>query len=173
MRYRFDEFVGDLEHLRSALLDTSACVYFLNEIAPWATLVRVLLDRADRGLLGIVIPSVVHMELLAKAWDVDDELERRKVGFFVSGTHFIREVAFDERAMRTSAEVRSKLRLKLLDSIIVGSACTEGVDAIIGNDSKFRRLRGQMPTLTTLDAPGNVPHYIHLDEYIDQDGSQD
>jgi predicted nucleic acid-binding protein len=167
--YRFDEFLSDVEHLRSALLDTSACVYFLNEVAPWAALVRIVLERADRGLLAILIPSVVHMELLAKAFEDEDELERRRVGFFVTGTRFIREVAFDTRAMVTSAEMRAKFRLKLPDAIVIGSACVEGVDAIVGNDGRFRRLRESTPLLTTLGPSGRVPRYIHLDEYIEGD----
>ncbi len=170
MKYRFDQLLDDLKAVRSAVLDTSACVYFLNEVEPWATLVRVVLERGDRGILRIIVPSIVHLELLAKAFQEQNELERKRVGSFVRGTHFIREALFDFQTMQTSAEVRGRLRFKVADSIVVGTACVAGVEALIGNDGAFRRLRiSPPPSLSTLDIAAGLPRYIHLDEYIEGD----
>ena len=103
MTYRLDALVRDLEGIRTALLDTSTCVYFLSEAQPWLTVVRAVLERADRGSLQLFIPSIVQMELLVRPFRSNDELERRKVETFVERTPFVRPVPFDRHVMMASA----------------------------------------------------------------------
>ena len=173
MTYRLDALARDLEGIHTALLDTSTCVYFLSEAQPWLTVVRAVLERADRGSLQLFIPSIVQMELLVRPFKSNDELERRKVETFVERTPFVRPVPFDRHVMMASAEIRGRLGLKLADAIVVGSACRAGSDAVIGNDARFRALNGQVAfQLVTAPTPG-LPRYIHIDDYIDEEPQKD
>lgn len=167
--YLLDRLVDDLKGVSTTLFDTTACVYFLNEREPWATLVRVVLERAERSLLSVTIPTVVHLELLAKAFKNADELERKRIEIFVDGTQFVSAVPFTREVMLASAEIRGRLQFKLADSMVLGSACVAGVDALVGNDARFRAIASPEAGALNLARSGSMPRYLHLNDYIQPD----
>lgn len=165
--FRFDELVDDVKGVAAVAFDTTAVVYFLSEREPWASLVRVVLERADRRMLTVVVPLIVQLELLAKVFKDNDELERMRITAFLESAHFIRQVPFDREVMLKSAEIRGKLGLKLPDCMVLGSACAAGVGAVVGNDARFRALGSVEAQTLSFASKSPLPRYLHLNDYVE------
>lgn len=167
MKAGHSAFVSEVANVRLALLDTSACIYFLNRKEPWYSLVNEVLDRGDVGLLRITIPGVVLMELLVDAFRNNDEFERRRIETLVEGTPFIRLLPISRQILMVSAEIRGKLGARLADAMVIGSACVSGTDVIIGNDRRFKMLR-RAEGFTMATAPDRaLPQYLHLGDFVE------
>lgn len=76
-----------------------------------------------------------------------------------------------EGVLELSTEVRAFTGLKVPDALIVGSAVAGGCDAIVGNDRRFVRLNERNGARFMAIGSGrrDMPSYVHLDDYLDQD----
>lgn len=167
MKSRLDEFRGELANVRHALLDTNACIYFLNEQEPWLTLVRTVLDRGERGLLRLTVPGIVLMELMVDAFRNNDELERRRIEIMLTGTPFIELLPLSRHVLMAAAEIRGKLGAQLADAMVIGSACVDDTDVIIGNDRGFRVIERAQGFKMATASDRSLPRYLHLDDFVD------
>jgi predicted nucleic acid-binding protein len=163
---RLAQLIQALNGVRLVLFDTNAFIYFLKEIEPWEALVRAILERGDRELLRVVVPSIVQMELLVHTFRYSDEMERRKIDVLLGGTHFIDVQPAGVEVIRTASEIRGVYRTNIADGLVMGSAFVSQSDAVIGNDKGFKILN-QSGGLGLQTRPGVwAPRYIHLDDFV-------
>jgi predicted nucleic acid-binding protein len=132
-------------------VDTAPLIYFLEDIEPWVSIVRRVIDRAIRGGCVAVVSAVTEVELRVGPLTRDpadvDAVERLLSLKGVEVSPVSRAVA------REAASFRARYRLSLPDAVVAATASTEGCGALLANDDVFKRLA----------APWK---YLHLDDYV-------
>lgn len=158
-------FLDETALCRTIALDTSACIYYLDEQMPFVELVDPLIRRASSGSLRIVLSAIVQLELLVRPYRIGDKRLLRQALQFTEEHPGITTMNVSRDVVFRSAQVRAKWGLKLPDATIVGSAVAAGAHAIVGNDAGFSRLKtAPAPDALTASLPP-LPPFLKLDEY--------
>jgi predicted nucleic acid-binding protein len=130
----------DLRGLTSVLLDTSACIYFLDRPPDDARhrVVAPLMAAAENRGLTLVLSPITVTELLVKPIrDGDDEAEAN-VRIFTD--ELCQVAAITPGTASVAARLRVAHRLRTPDAFIAATAIEQHVGAVIGNDARWRRL---------------------------------
>jgi predicted nucleic acid-binding protein len=139
--------------LRSVLLDTSACIYFLDgspadrrhrEVAA-------LVGRAEGGALTIVLSPISVAELLVLPIRESDVEAEAMVRLFVS--RLCQVVPATDATASSAALLRSKYGLRLPDAFVLASAVEHAVEGVVGNDAAWKRVE--------------EIQYLHIDDEIE------
>jgi predicted nucleic acid-binding protein len=142
-----------IAELRSVLLDTSACIYFLDgsrqdrrhrEMAA-------LVERAEDGALTIVLSPISVAELLVLPIREGDVEAEAMVRLFVS--KLCEVVPATDATASSAALFRSKYGLRLPDAFVLASALERSVEGVVGNDRAWKRVE--------------EIRYLHIDDEID------
>ena len=150
---RLDQWLEDLGAHRRLALDTNAVIYALEEVEPYRELAWRLLWLMERGLILVVLSTVVMAEVLVKPLREQNQVAIEKTGLFFRDSPQLVVRNVDWAIARRAAFVRAVDRLSLPDAMIVATAIEERCGAIVGNDGDLaRRVRG-------------IP-YLCMDSYI-------
>ena len=164
-----DRFRSATEACQSVVLDTNACIYFLEGGDSRADLVGALLRRAGEGTLRVNLPGIVEFELMVKPYQGRDVREIMRAQNFVLATRGVRPLAMSREIMLTSAEVRAATQMRVPDALVVGSAIVAQCDAIVGNDVRFKTI-DRLAEHRWLSAAGRnarIPAYVHIGDFED------
>ena len=143
----------DLTVLRRVLLDTSACIYFLDgapESARHRSMVEVI-ELAERGTITVLLSPITVAELLVLPIRERNDEAEALVRLFVASCCQVMPATTETAAF--AAALRSKHGLRLPDAFILATALEHSVDSVIGNDDRWKRVH----EIT----------YIHLDDQPD------
>lgn len=136
--------------LTRVLLDTSACIYFLDGRAddPRHRAVADLVQRVDRGETAIVLSPITVAELLVLPIRTAEFEAEAMVRPFASR---LCEVApASEKTASLAASIRSTHRLRLPNAFVVAASLERSVDGVVGNDEAWKRgTQIRYPTSTT------------------------
>lgn len=132
-------------------MDTAPLIYYLEGDDVRAPLVRLLLVGATQGRYSLVVSAVTEAELLVAPLRRKDEAARAAVGDLLDGEAISKVEAVSREIARRSAQIRAETMLRLPDAIVAATALDAGCSALLGNDSKFRRLKEKIA-------------YLHLDD---------
>ncbi len=122
-------------------LDTAPLIYFLEGVAPWATVVRQVLEAAERGQLELVASVVTEAELLVAPLRLENSGPAvSAVQMLLDGPPPIEIRPLSRAIARRAARIRAAWNLRLADAAIVATASESGCTALLGNDASFRRL---------------------------------
>lgn len=147
-------------------LDTSACIYYIERQEPFFGLLRGVIERAIAGSLRVELSAIVQLELLVQPYRSGDQRVFRDVLNFTEEHEGVSVAPISRDAVLASAQVRAITRLKVPDSLIIGTAAVGGADLIIGNDRRFDRLN-EMRNVSLLSdgGPVRVPDFVRLADY--------
>lgn len=122
------------------LLDTSACIYFLDgaQHSVRQRIVAAVLQRVEAGNAVVLISPITVAELLVKPMRDGAVEAEAMVRLFVS--RLCRVVPMTEKTAALAADFRSRYGLRLPDACIVAAAVEHHVDAVIGNDAQWKRI---------------------------------
>lgn len=120
-------------HKRVAL-DTNAVIYFLDRTEPYFAYVEAVFERTEKGLMQIVIPVLVEMELLVGPLRKHDAAAVQATRLLMDHFPGLTVAPVDHSAARAAARLRATHGLSTPDALIAGTALVAGCTAIIGND---------------------------------------
>jgi predicted nucleic acid-binding protein len=120
--------------LRKVAFDTNVLVYGIEGADQRAALMRQAFRGMEAGLFVAAISAVVEMELLVKPYRDRNLTGIDRVERFLRLSPNLSILPVDRNVARRAADVRARMRLSAMDSIVVATAVEERADAIIGND---------------------------------------
>ena len=147
--------MGRIENLRRVGFDSNALIYLLEGREPYAAHVGAALEMIRTGRARGIISVVVEMELLVRPMRDRDTAHVDRIETFLRHGSNLSVRPVDRVVARTAADVRARIRLSPLDSIIVATGLEERCDAIIGNDSM----------IASHSRTVGIP-YLYLDDYV-------
>jgi predicted nucleic acid-binding protein len=116
----------------------------------------------------VALSSIVRLELLVQPLKTKDVLEMRRVIALTRRTQGVAVFGMTDDMVAVGAEVRARTGMKLPDALVAASAALTNCDALVGNDTQFKRLeilgdsfRSELTGLLV-----RVPTYIHIDEVV-------
>lgn len=139
-----------LSRYRAAVLDTSTCIYFLegSPSDPRRRLIQPLIRAAEAGETDLFVSALTVTELLTGPLRSRDRTAEAKARLFLYG--LCRPVPVDVETAEVAATIRSTYGLRTPDAIVCATGLTTHAEAVIGNDSRWKRVT-------------EVP-YVHLDD---------
>lgn len=142
-----------IPQLSSVLLDTSACIYFLDGSPddPRHRAMAALVARVEDGSLTIILSPISVAELLVRPINEADVEAEAMVRLFVS--RLCEVVAATDATASAAALIRSTHRLRLPDAFVLASALEHSVDGVVGNDTAWKRV--------------HEIRYFHIDDEIE------
>lgn len=142
-----------LPRLRRVLLDTSACIYFLDGSPdhPRHRAVADLVQRVDRGQTAIVLSPITVAELLVLPIRTADVEAEAMVRLFASRLCEIASASGTTASL--AASIRSAHRLRLPDALVIATSIEHRVDAVVGNDVAWKRV--------------TEIRYLHIDDHVE------
>ena len=141
----------ELRLYKTAVLDTSSCIYFLEGSASdrRRTLLEPLVAAAEEGDTDLIVSALTVTELLTGPLRSDDLVAEAKVRVFLYG--LCRPVPVDVDTAEAAAAIRSTYGLRTPDAIVCATGVTTGAEAVIGNDARWKRIA--------------EVGYVHLDDF--------
>lgn len=143
----------DLTALGRILLDTSVCISYLDRPADDARrrLLAPAVRAAEAAELELVISAVTLTELLVAPLRRRDLRSEAAVRLFTG--ELCRVVPVAPAIAEQAARLRADHNLGTPDALVYATGLIEGVDAILGNDVRWKRV----------DRGG----YLHLDDLVE------
>lgn len=129
--FLWETHVGSLVRVA---LDTNALIYLLDGVQPHASRVQTIMERAQHGLVTVVLSAIVELELLVKPVREQDRATVARIEMVLHESPGISLIPVDHAAAVRAAQVRARTRLPTPDAIIAATALELGCNAIIGND---------------------------------------
>ena len=128
-----------LREVRSLYLDTSPVIYFLERDSAYAEIVNQIFSSVDKDAFTVVTSTITVTETLVKPFQANDaELYLTYRNWFLETKNLSISpvsIAVAERA----AQLRAAHNLKTPDAIHLATAIDEKCDALLTNDTIFRR----------------------------------
>jgi predicted nucleic acid-binding protein len=131
-------------------LDTNIVIFAIESREPWFNVLRPLFEAFDRGSIRGITSELTVAEALALpiAAGNDDLISRyRELSAFDSS---LETVPVNRAILMLAAEIRGRLRLKLVDAIHIATARLAGCNHFLTQDERLGR------------AMGNEPHWLQL-----------
>ena len=130
----------DIRRLNTVLLDTSACVYFLDEPvgSPRSRVVSPFVRAAERGKLRLLLSPVTVAELLVRPMRDRHAEDEARARLFVEA--ICQTVDLTSSGAVEAARLRAAYAMSMPDALILAAAVASDVDAVLGNDRRWKRI---------------------------------
>jgi predicted nucleic acid-binding protein len=141
----WDRFAGE-----AIYLDTNIVIFAIESREPWFNVLRPLFEAFDRGSIRAITSELTVAEALAQpiAAGNDDLISRYRELFAFDSS--LETVPVNRAILMLAAEIRGRLRLKLVDAIHIATARLTGCNHFLTQDERLGR------------AMGNEPHWLQL-----------
>jgi predicted nucleic acid-binding protein len=143
----WDRFRGE-----AIYLDTNIVIFAVESREPWSSQLRPLFNEFDRGSIRGVTSELTVAEALAKPIALRDEFQLEGFNELFAPDSVLELLPVDRAVLMLAAQIRGKLKLKLLDAIHVATARLARCDRFLTQDGRLGR---------TLN---DEPHWLHLPE---------
>ena len=143
----WDRFVGE-----AVYLDTNIVIFAIESREPWFNVLRPLFEAFDQRSIRAVTSELTLAEALAKPIAAGNDVlisKYRELFAFDSGLEML---PIDRAVLMLAAEIRGKLKVKLVDAIHIATARLANCDHFLTQDERLGR------------AMDNEPHWLQLSE---------
>ena len=123
-------------------VDTAIFIYFVEQHARYADLVRPIFHAADRGELALVTSAVTLLELLVVPYRVGDLSLAARYETLLTQSAGLRMVALDHAQLRTAAHIRARFGVRTPDALQLAAAVTAHCTAFLTNDRRLPQIPG-------------------------------
>jgi predicted nucleic acid-binding protein len=135
--------------------DTNLFIYLFENNAEWSPRVVELRRRMLARRDDLLTSWLTVGEALTKPKEAGNAiLEKSYFNFFLSGA--VELVAFESKAARRYAEIRSRERIRPADAIQLACAAASGTDLFVTNDSRLSGL--VVPGVTFITGIDRIPY---------------
>ncbi|MGH2746593.1 MAG: type II toxin-antitoxin system VapC family toxin [Actinomycetota bacterium] len=140
----------ELTGFRRVVLDTTACIYFLQGSASDRRhlLVEPVVRAGEAGDTELLLSTITVTELLTAPMRAGDRQAQARAHLF--SYEICRPVPVDVTTAEKAARIRARYGLRTPDAVICATGLTSQADAVIGNDARWKRVE--------------EISYLHLDE---------
>ena len=121
------------------LLDTNVFVAVKNKAEPFYTESSNLLEMIDNGKMECIVPSLVVAELCTGYYQEDDEEGAEELLAALLTTPTYKIIPMDHDIACKAGKIRARLGIRLPDAIVVATAITNKVTAIVTYDEEMKR----------------------------------
>ncbi|MDQ3963900.1 MAG: PIN domain-containing protein [Actinomycetota bacterium] len=142
----------ELTAYRNVVLDTSACIYFLEGPAsdPRHMLTKPIIRAAEEGEVDVSVSVVSVTELLTGPLRAHDRLAEAHARLLLY--EICRVVPMDVQVAEYAARLRVRYGLRTPDAIVCATGVVVHADAVVGNDERWKQV-------------AEIP-YRHLDDLV-------
>ncbi|MPZ66886.1 MAG: PIN domain-containing protein [Pseudonocardiaceae bacterium] len=143
----------DLTSANHVVLDTSACIYYLDcpPTDPRCAVLLPVMRSAEQGEFDLLVSTVTVTELLAGPLRGGDRDAEASVRLFLD--LLCRVVPVDRAVAERAAALRADHGLRTPDALICATALLVGPAVVVGNDERWKRIGGEVD-------------YRHLDDLV-------
>jgi predicted nucleic acid-binding protein len=137
--------------IKKILLDASVIKVALEKDSPFNSLAMEILKKVEMGELQAYMTSITYSEILGMQ---EDETLSQRVQMLLSHFPNLHLVHIDLNVAEKAADLRRRMNLSLIDSMVLSSASVVGAEAIVTCDKKQLE----------------IPHLLYLDMKQIQEG---
>lgn len=141
----------ELTSYRNALLDTTACIYFLEASSSdrRRVMLEPLMRAAESGENEVSVSALTVTELLTGPLRAGDRIAEARARLFLYEICSVVPVASD--VAEAAARMRARYRLRTPDALVCATGLVMDADAVLGNDARWKRVI--------------EVNYVHLDDF--------
>ncbi|MEW6249290.1 MAG: PIN domain-containing protein [Planctomycetota bacterium] len=137
-------------------MDSSAVIYLVERIAPYADLLDPVWSAAERGQIQLISSALVLIEVLVKPLCDQNTVLCDVYRDALLRSHEFRLVEVDEVIAERAARIRAYSNLRTPDATHAAAALQSGAGLFITNDPAFRRVNG-LPVALLSDYVASAP----------------
>lgn len=134
---------ADIPDGSRVLLDAVSIVYYIEHNPRYDAAASEIMERVYRGALSAVASVLAMTEILVPAYKVGDIRSARQVRSALERIPNLEIVEVDAIIADRAAELRAKHNLRTPDAIHVATAVESGMEWIVSNDRKLRRVEAE------------------------------
>jgi predicted nucleic acid-binding protein len=132
---------AELEGVQRLGTDTAPLIYFIEGHPVYGSLVRVVFERAEAGIVELFTSTLTLTEVLAHPLEKQaEEIAKAYKTILLESPH-LHVFDVDVRIAETAAELRARYRLKTPDAIQIAVAIQAGCEAFLTNDKNHKRVQ--------------------------------
>jgi uncharacterized protein len=120
-------------------LDTNVIIYAIEAGNPWTATLRALFQEIDRQIVQAFTSELTLAEVLTKPMALGAQDLVEKYDRLLAPGSSIAVVPIDRSILRTAADLRGRLGVKLMDAIHLGTAKSCGCQSFLTHDSSLGR----------------------------------
>ncbi|MGE0543340.1 MAG: type II toxin-antitoxin system VapC family toxin [Dehalococcoidia bacterium] len=129
-----------LNNVARLFLDTAPLIYLVERNPRYFDVVLSIFDRIDDGQVAGVTSPVTLAECLVVPYRIQSpNLRQLYIDQIVAGSNTT-FVTIDDTVAKRAADLRARHNLRLADALQVSIALLAGCDALLTNDTTFRRV---------------------------------
>lgn len=129
-----------LQGVNRIFLDTSPVVYYIEAVPAFDQVVKEIFLLIGEGQIQGVVSPVTLAECLTLPVQLGQLELKQKFTDLLTATEGILLINIDAQIAQTSAELRSKYKLKLPDALQIATAINAGCEAFLTNDIALKRV---------------------------------
>ncbi|HEV7881557.1 PIN domain-containing protein [Bradyrhizobium sp.] len=130
----WDRFAGE-----AIYLDTNIVIFAIEPREPWFKVLLALFEAFDRGSIRAITSELTIAEALAQPIAVGNEDLISKYRELFASDSSVETVPIDRATLMRAAEIRGRLKLKLVDAIHIATARLASCDHFLTQDARLRR----------------------------------
>ena len=123
-------------------VDTTAFIYFIENHATYADVLRPLFTAADLGQIRLVTSQLTPLEVLVVPYRAKDTALADRYQALLTGSRGLTVCAMDAAQLRVAAQLRAHLGMRTPDAIQLAVAMTFACSAFVTNDRRIRSTGG-------------------------------
>jgi predicted nucleic acid-binding protein len=120
-------------------LDTNVIIFAIEAGNPWTELLRGLFQAIDKRTVHALTSELTIAEVLTKPMALGAQDLIEKYDRLLSPSSSIAVVPIDRSILRTAADLRGRLGVKLMDAIHIGTAKACGCQSFLTHDASLGR----------------------------------
>lgn len=122
--------------------DTAPFIYYIQDEAPYSTLVEPLLERASADELSIVTSALTLMEVLVVPYRTGNQRLAERYESLLTRSRGVTVVDPTRDHLRAAAQLRAATGVRTPDAIHLATALIAGCHAFVTNDRRLPSMTG-------------------------------
>jgi len=129
-----------LEGVSRLFLDTSPFIYFVENSVDYFPIVEIVFKQIDQGILQSVTSPITLAESLIIPYRNNNLGLQKEFNEFIVYSENTIFAGIDAHVARSASDIRARYNLKLPDAFQVAIALENDCDALLTNDTTFKRV---------------------------------
>jgi len=134
------QFLDKLYKVKEVCLDTSIFIYHLEDISPYNTLTRILVEKIAAGEIFCYISTLTVAELLTKPYRMKDIKKISLFEDFIQSLPNTKIQDIDYNIAKRAAKIRANNNLRTPDAILLATASINESSCFITNDISLKNI---------------------------------
>jgi predicted nucleic acid-binding protein len=123
-------------------LDTSALIYWVEEVAPFDEALRPAFEASQRGEAVLVVSALSVLETTVEPIRRGNKDGVRKFKQIIRSSAGIEYTSITDEILDLAAELRAKNTLRTPDAILLATAMRHHCDVFLTNDGSLKKFKG-------------------------------